>query len=81
MKEIDFSEKKTQMEKDLVAFRASNVTAKKAIPAELKRRQELYTPAALKKLTQSREVADKQATEALLANQGVAQRKAAKGKR
>ena len=78
MKEEEFRQAEAQMHKDVAAFRISNATAKKAMPAELKRRQELYTSAALKKLTIVRVAAEKQAAEALLANVGVTQRKAVK---
>ena len=78
MKEEEFREGKEAMHKDVAAFRSSNATAKKAMPAELKRRQELYTSAALKKLTILRVAAEKQAAETLLAHQGVTQRKAKK---
>ena len=78
MKEEQFREGKEAMHKDVAAFRSSNATAKKAMPAELKRRQELYTPAALKKLTILRVAAEKQAAETLLAHQGVTKRKAKK---
>ena len=78
MKEEEFRQAEAQMHKDVAAFRSSNATAKKAMPAELKRRQELYTSAALKKLTILRVAAEKQAAETLLAHQGVTQRKAKK---
>ena len=78
MKEEQFREAEAQMHKDVAAFRISNATAKKAMPAELKRRQELYTSAALKKLTILRGAVEKQAAETLLAHQGVTQRKAKK---
>ncbi len=79
--EEEFREGKAQMEKDLAGFRVSNLIKKKAMPAELKQRRELFTSAALKKLTDARLAAEKRATEALLANPGVTQRKKAKGKK
>ena len=78
MKEEQFREEKALFEEDLAAFRASNATAKKAMPAKLKQRQELYTDLALKKLITVRVAAEKQAAETLLAHQGVTQRKAKK---
>ena len=81
MKEEQFREAEAQMHKDVAAFRISNATAKKAMPAELKRRQELYTSAALNKLTIVRVAAEKQAAETFQAHRGVTQRKAAKAGR
>ena len=81
VKEERFREEKQLIDNELAVFRKSNVTAKRAMPAELKQNMELYTPIALKKLTNARIAAEKQAAEAMLAHQGVTQRKAAKGKR
>jgi hypothetical protein len=81
MKEEEFREDKNRMEKELAQFRLSNLTKKKAMPAELRRKQGVYTSAALKKLTQLREEAEKQAAEALLANPGAMRREAVKKKK
>ena len=77
MKEDQFREEKLEVERKLVMFRRGKIR----IPDDLKKKEKAYSDEALNKLTNARIAAEKLAAEALLANQGVTQRKAAKGKR
>jgi hypothetical protein len=74
MKEEQFREEKMEVDKQLVIFRLRKVR----IPDELKKKDKAYSDK-LQLLTNARIAAEKIAAEALLANQGVTQRKAAKG--
>ena len=77
MKEEQFRDEKRDVEGKVAIFRRGKIR----IPDELKKKEKAYSDKALQLLTNARIAAEKIAAEALLANQGVTQRKAAKGKR
>ena len=77
MKEEQFREEKREVEQQLVKYRRGKIR----IPDDLKKKEKAFSDEALNKLTNARIAAEKIAAEVLLANQGVTQRKAAKGKR
>ena len=76
-KEEQFREEKQEIDRALVVLRRG----KRFIPDEMKRKEKWYSEAALKKLTDERIAAERDAAKALLANVGVSQRNKVKGKK